>query len=224
MNHVVIGLGGVGSALLEPLARFLAFSQEDEAKLRLVDGDDYEIKNLERQFATLQAVGRNKAVYHAQKIIESFQVATMAIDRYVTAENIDRVIEDGDIVFGCVDNHKTRRLIQEHCLRLENVIFISGGNEYTDGNVQLYVAKNRKKLTQPIWKFHPEIEYPRDKSPSEMSCEELQVSEPQLLFTNLMVATLMLNTYYGCLQNRVPQYTECYFDILSNSVRPVKRK
>lgn len=45
---------------------------------------------------------------------------------------------------------------------------------------------------------------------------------PQLLFTNLMVASLMLNAFYT-LRLGSPDYGEVYLDIRQNLCRPVSR-
>jgi hypothetical protein len=45
---------------------------------------------------------------------------------------------------------------------------------------------------------------------------------PQLLFTNLMVASLMLNAFYT-LRHSSPGYGEVYLDIRQNLCRPVAR-
>jgi hypothetical protein len=45
---------------------------------------------------------------------------------------------------------------------------------------------------------------------------------PQLLFTNLTVAALMLNAFYA-LSRDLPGYCEVYLDIRQNISRPVNR-
>ena len=57
-------------------------------------------------------------------------------------------------------------------------------------------------------RFHLEIADPRDQSLHEMSCDELsQQAAPQLLFTNLAVASAMLNAFYAWRQGKL-QYGE----------------
>lgn len=46
---VIIGLGGIGGALVEPLCRFLNFDEKNEWQVVLVDGDVYEERNATRQ-------------------------------------------------------------------------------------------------------------------------------------------------------------------------------
>src|SRR5438094_420156 len=57
-----------------------------------------------------------------------------------------------------------------------------------------------------------------------LSCAELAAGgAPQLLFTNLAVASAMLNAFYGLLRAGA-SYEEVYVDIVKNSVVPVERK
>ena len=73
---------------------------------------------------------------------------------------------------------------------------LSGGNEYIDGDVQIYAKKDGKALLPPIWKYNPGILNPKDKSPEEIGCDELTESEPQLIFTNGMVSACMQMAFY----------------------------
>jgi len=123
------------------------------------------------------------------------------------------VIKENDVVFVCVDNHKTRNIISEYARNVPNIVVISGGNELLDGNVQIYVRKGSKDLTPHLGAYHPEIETPKDRLPSEMSCEELANSEPQLYFTNLWVATIMCSAFYNAVIKNELKASEIYFDL-----------
>jgi len=213
MDITVIGLGGVGSILIERLCRFLNFSNDYDVEILLVDGDEYEQKNYERQeFARLG----NKADIKATELSVKFsKLGFDAFEEYITEENVSEAIGEGDIVFMCVDNHKTRMIVSNYCKNLKDITLISGGNEFTDGNVQLYVRRDGKDLTPDLCKYHPEIATPDDKLPTEMSCEELSVSEPQLYFTNLGVATIMCWTFYNAIVKESYERSEVYFDMLT---------
>ena len=134
------------------------------------------------------------------------------------------MIQEGDIVFIGVDNHASRKLISEYVQKsVSDVTVISGGNEYTDGNVQIYIRKEGRDLTPSLTAYHPEIEEPDDKSPEDMSCQELEKAEPQLLFTNLTVATIMCWVFYRLVKTEdilglETKVSEIYFDIVSMSV------
>jgi len=59
--------------------------------------------------------------------------------------------------------------------------------------------------------------------PASLSCEELMArSVPQLLFTNLLVAALMLHAFYALKEKRL-EYSEVYLDIGKNICQPVTR-
>lgn len=209
----IIGLGGVGSILAERMCRFLNYAKDLTADILLVDGDKYEHKNYERQEFTRMG---NKADIKSTELQMKFSELRFDIcDSFVNEKNIADIIDEGDIVFLCVDNHKTRMIVSNYCKELQDVILISGGNEFTDGNVQIYVRKGRKDLTPDLCAYHPEIANPDDKLPEEMSCEELSKSDPQLYFTNLGVATLMCWSFYNVVIKEQYERSEVYFDMLS---------
>jgi molybdopterin/thiamine biosynthesis adenylyltransferase len=205
----------------ERLCRFLNYSDESSStNIKLVDGDHYESKNYKRQDFTF--VG-NKASIKASEMKGKFQnLSFQMYEEYVNDKNVSYVIKENDIVFICVDNHKSRMVINNYCKKLKNVTIISGGNELTDGNVQIYVRKEGKNITPDLCMYHPEIANPGDKLPDEMSCEELSVSEPQLYFTNLGVATIMCWAFYNILNNKY-DVSEVYFDIISMTADAKKR-
>lgn len=220
-----IGLGGIGSILCEKICRFITYSKDLSANIMLVDGDTYEVKNLERQeFSKLGP----KAKIKENDLYRKFKSKNLLIqnrDMYVNSSNIKDLIKENDIVFLSVDNHNTRKLVSDHCGTLENVTLISGGNDYVDGNVQLYVRQDNEDLTPNLGSYHPEIMLPEDSSPEDASCEELQRSEPQLYFTNLTVATIMCWMFYNVIiRNYVDENSEVYFDIEQMKVDPKIRK
>jgi len=209
----VIGLGGVGSILVERLCRFLNFSKDLTAELLLADGDDYEQKNYERQEFT--RIG-NKADIKATELEMKFDGLRFDVfDAFIDEKNIEEVIKEGDIVFLCVDNHKTRMIVSNYCKELQDVTLISGGNDFVDGNVQIYIRKGGKDLTPDLCAYHPEIANPDDKLPQELSCEQLANSDPQLYFANLGVATLMCWSFYNVVVREQYERSEVYFDLTS---------
>lgn len=226
MNIVVIGIGGIGSHLVRPLCRYLN-ELRGEKNLTLIDGDRFEPKNESRQeFLELG----NKAEVIANELqakYPDFYISGKAW--YVTEENIHLAIHDGDIVFSCVDNHATRKVLSDRCKELQDVTLISGGNEYSDGNVQVFIRENGNNLTPPLTHLHPEIEKPADKNPGEMSCEELARSgSPQLIFTNFLASAWMLTTFWKVLnwfeESEDPfGYSEIYFDAVTGNSRSVDR-
>ncbi len=215
-----VGIGGIGCALLPFLCRYLQYSGE-KARLTLIDGDRFERANASRQ--SFSRLG-NKAEVKAQELAREFEsLSIRAVPEFVTGENIARLVKEGEVAFLMVDNHASRKLVSDHAATLAGITLISGGNDFVDGNIQVYVRREGRDLTPSLSRYHPEIAQPRDRNPAELSCEELMAAgAPQLLFTNLMVASLMLNAFYAWSQDRLT-YSEAYLDILENLTRAVTR-
>lgn len=197
MQIKVIGLGGIGSVLVNLLTRYLYYSQGPKGyTLTFIDGDSYEDKNHARQ--EFKRVGENKAESKARELSIRFKgMDFYPIPQYINSDTVSEVIQNHDFVFMCVDNHKTRMIVSEYCKTLDNVVLISGGNELLDGNVQIYVKREGSEITPDLCRFHPEIANPEDQTPEEMSCEELSKSEPQLFFVNAGIAVFMCCAFYN---------------------------
>ena len=215
-----IGIGGIGCALLPFLCRYLQYSG-DKARITLIDGDRFERSNAARQ--AFSGLG-NKAEVKAGELAREYEaLAFRSQPEYVTEDNVARLVGEGEVVFLMVDNHATRHLVSRHASSLADLSLISGGNDYEDGNVQVYIRQQGLDLTPSLARYHPEIAAPQDRNPAAMSCEELMAAgAPQLLFANLMVASLMLNAFYALRQGRL-NYSEVYLDIVQNACRAVSR-
>jgi len=220
METKVIGIGGIGTCLLPPLARYLTYTQPD-VHLQLIDGDNFTPDNRDRQSFT--ALG-NKAEVKAAELKEQFP--SLCLDyraEYVTSDNIILLIREGDYILLCVDNHATRKLVSDHCEELANVVLISGGNELTDGSVHVFIRRDGVSLTLPLANdFHLEIQYPKDASPADQGCDQVVESKPQLLFTNNLIAATMLGSLFNAIAGEVT-YDEIYCDLMSGNSRAVAR-
>lgn len=217
---VIVGIGGVGSRLAPVMCQYLAYA-DPGSQVLLVDGDNFEPKNADRQiFGELG----NKAEVTATQIQAQYpQLTVEGKSKFITEDNIFVFVKDGDIVFCCVDNHASRKLLSEHCATLQNVTLISGGNDFDDGNIQVYSRRGGKDLTSPLTHLHPELAEPADKNPATLSCEErAQTGTPQLIFANLKVATEMAAAYYVSTLGK-PKYGELYFDLKTGAQRPINR-
>ena len=223
---VIVGIGGVGTDLAYRLGRFCQFLDGYDTTILLIDGDAYEEKNAERQ--VFEVLG-NKAEVTSEAASRKFdKVSFVPVDEYLTPDNIDFYLDEGNMVFCCVDNHKTRRLIDEHVSALSDAVLISGGNDLTDGNVQMYLRKEGLDLTASLSDVHKEIAEPADRSPHELSCEELAAaSEPQLFFANGFVTSLMCMIFWNLVTDdsfaSSPPYGELYFDLKTGRVLPIER-
>lgn len=226
MEITIIGLGGIGSVLANSISRYVNTNESvHPVTINLVDGDDYEFKNRVRQEFTHLG---NKAEIQYRELRDKFtKIYYKAFPEFITEKNINEIIKENSVVFVCVDNHKSRRLVSNFASTLDNIIVISGGNELTDGNVQIYIRKGGVDVTPSLLDYHPEIENAVDKSPDQLSCEELSNSKPQLYFTNFMVASYMCAAFYNVIEHQNYKYSEIYFDLLtmnaSSKVRVPKK-
>ena len=81
-----------------------------------------------------------------------------------------------------VDNHPTRALVDRHIAGLSDVTLISGGNDETDGNVQLVRRRDGLSVDGHLVEIHPEI---GEAATSEVTpgtgCAVLAAERPQLV-------------------------------------------
>lgn len=237
-RFIVIGAGGIGTWLTAGLVRLLEWKFPGSA-LIIVDGDNYEQKNKERQEFT--KIG-NKAVVKAHELTPQFPNTTIIpIPKWVVSENFGGVtteedapkikasdlINEGDIVFAVVDNFAARKIIFDSASRLNNVDVFTGGNDDgLFGSVYHYQKRDGRQTTEHPVVFHPEYENPPDKNPGELSCQQRSEIEggTQLLATNMAVAALILGRVQKTIVlDQSPEETEIYFDLGLGKSEPYNR-
>ena len=222
----IIGLGGIGTCLVPVLIRYLNYEYDDhEVHVTLIDGDSYEEKNRSRQHFSEYG---NKAEVTVTNLVPQFpQIQFTAKKKYVNEDNVISLIREGDIVFACVDNHVTRKLISDRCEELDNVTLISGGNDHTDGNVILYRRVNGEDVGRAPTAIDPNIANPEDEHPSDLEeragCQEEVEEFPQLLFANNQAAASMCNVLLALDRNKA-DFEQVYFDTITQKSRPVPEK
>lgn len=114
---LIIGCGALGSAQAESLAR------AGVGRLRIADRDFVEASNLQRQtmFTEQDASERIPkaiaAANHIREINRDIEVEPEIAD--VNYSNIERLIEDCDVVLDGTDNFGTRYLINDACVKHE---------------------------------------------------------------------------------------------------------
>ncbi len=234
---VLIGQGGVGLHLARIWLQFVAgissaMNDDDEIYFVLCDGDSFELGNAYRM--DIPDYGY-KAAELGQELLARLgdqPIHVRWITEYVSHQNVENVINEGDFVLLACDNHATRQLVNERCAHgnLQNVVLISGGNDGVEealrgtyGNVQVYVRKDGQHQTAPLDRFHPEIGSPADTIPDAMNCLEAAASgTPQISLVNLAVASAMCNAALRLLMP-IPgerMYDEVALDALDATVVP----
>jgi hypothetical protein len=222
----LIGLGGIGCIVLQFLALFLK-SLHRPMRLVLIDGDRFEATNGQRML--FPALGNKAEVKAAEAVgwLGCSDVSVVAVPEYVTADNVVRLVGASDYVFLCVDNHATRKLLSDHASRLPDIALFSGGNDGVDpprergtyGNVQVHLRREGRDLTAPLTRYHPEIANPKGRMPTEADCGQIALASPQILFTNLAVASALLNTFFAYACGQLT-YQEVKLDIVEARMLP----
>lgn len=112
-SHVlVIGAGGLGS----PASMYLASG--GFGKLTLVDNDQVELTNLQRQILhSTDRIGKNKAESGKQTLTginPTIDIVTIT-DR-MDETSLPELVRTADVVLDCTDNFKTRLIVNRACM------------------------------------------------------------------------------------------------------------
>lgn len=109
---VIVGCGAVGSCLAGMIARMPAV-----ARIRLVDFDAFENKNVMSQQIDPSDVGEPKAAalaHRLRRIRPGLEIAALVSD----VEDLPRGMLRADVVLCCVDSRRARQVTAEICWRL----------------------------------------------------------------------------------------------------------
>lgn len=127
---LVIGIGGLGHALLERCARLPV------RRLTLVDGDRVEPHNLERQplFAPVD-LGRPKVAVAAAWLRQAMPGTLIdVVDAFADADSLPNLVEQHSIVVDCTDDVHARTLIDRVCME-HRIPLVSGAVHGSEGQV-----------------------------------------------------------------------------------------
>jgi molybdopterin/thiamine biosynthesis adenylyltransferase len=121
-KHVcVIGCGGLGGYIIEILARI------GVGKLTVIDGDVFDVTNLNRQLLSEEALlGMKKAQAAAERVKRiNSEVSVTAYTEFFTPENGLRLLDGCDLVVDALDSPEARRILADACAKKD--LFIVHG-------------------------------------------------------------------------------------------------
>jgi molybdopterin/thiamine biosynthesis adenylyltransferase len=209
---LVVGAGGIGSLLSRSIAMTLEWRIPGSA-LIIVDGDNFEIKNKQRQF--FNGVG-NKAEVLAAELTPQFEKTFIipmpywVVDKVGVSKEEEQeddgspvagkiaakdLLVEGDVVFAVVDNFKARKQLIDAATKLDNIdVFLGGNDERYFGSTYHYAKRDGIELVDHPSVWHEEYIDPPDRNPGELSCQERAQLDggTQLLATNMAVTAALL--------------------------------
>lgn len=194
---IQIGCGGNGGYLTSFLSRYLANNFKNIEYI-LIDGDKVEEKNLIRQNFITPDLGKNKAEVLALRYGEAFNYPIKFIPTYFNISTLKNGIckAEDTIIIGCVDNHKTRSMINNLPYRY----WIDIANEFTNG--QVFINDRQYNM----FDYYPDIKI-IDDHPDDLSCAEHLESGQQSLAINMMGPIICFNIIDKILTNKkLPYY------------------
>ncbi|WP_439256663.1 tRNA cyclic N6-threonylcarbamoyladenosine(37) synthase TcdA [Lonepinella sp. BR2271] len=147
-SHIcVIGIGGVGSWVVEALAR------SGIGKITMIDMDDICVTNINRQLPALTGtIGKLKTEVMAERInLINPECQVNIIDDFLSSENLaDYLTPNYDYVIDAIDSVKTKSALIAYCKRNKiKVITIGGAGGQTDPT-QIQIADLSKTIQDPL--------------------------------------------------------------------------
>lgn len=217
LRIALIGVGGVGCAILPLLTRFAV---THKAYLSLIDGDQYEEKNLSRQVFPPSFVGMNKAQAQKTKLDTVMpQLEVGATPHFVTMDNALNMVRGYSHVIVGVDNHRARYVVSRAFQKeLENTIcdevgqwLITAGNTEWDGNAHIY----GRRLVNGVATYYgepPEVRH--EEIASDMSFSREGVSCQDLVNLEGGEQTMLANSFAAMFAFNLIQATVSYPEAL----------
>ncbi|MBU3540344.1 HesA/MoeB/ThiF family protein [Polynucleobacter sp. UB-Tiil-W10] len=184
-HALVIGAGGLGSAA----APYLAAA--GVGHITLIDHDDVELTNLQRQIMHAESsVGKSKVSSgkdFLQRLNSTIQIET--IQAKATASLLDELLPSVHVVLDCTDNFSTRHLINAACVK-HQIPLVSGSALQFDGQVSVF---NPRDPSSPCYAciFPPSEQF------EEVSCSSMGVFSPLVGIIGAMQAAQALQVLIG---------------------------
>ncbi len=130
---ICIGAGGLGSSVL------LYLAASGIGRIGIVDNDQVEKSNLQRQIIHETNTVGNLKIHSAQERIKRFNpnIEVKTFNKRINSDNIIKIIKDFDIICDCSDNFGTRYLINDACLIL-NKALVFGSVQGFEGQISVF--------------------------------------------------------------------------------------
>jgi len=184
-HALVIGAGGLGS----PVALYLGTA--GVGRITLVDDDDVDLTNLQRQIAHAQArIGQPKVESAAAGVLAiNPETTVVALKRRADAAWLDDHLNTVDVVIDCSDNFATRQLVNAACVRHRKPL-VSGAAIRFDGQISVY---DSRRPGAPCYACL----FPPDAAYEDVACSTMGVFAPLVGIIGSMQAAEALKLLAG---------------------------
>ena len=184
-HALVIGAGGLGS----PVALYLGTA--GVGRITLVDDDEVDLTNLQRQIAHTQArIGQPKVESAAAGVLAiNPETTVIALKRRADAVWLDSYLDGVDVVIDCSDNFATRQLVNSACVR-HLVPLVSGAAIRFDGQISVY---DSRRPGAPCYACL----FPPDAAYEDVACSTMGVFAPLVGIIGSMQAAEALKLLAG---------------------------
>lgn len=186
-SHVlIIGAGGLGSAC----APYIAAA--GVGKITIVDDDEVDLTNLQRQIIhETTSVGEAK-VLSAQKFLKKINptIEVLAIQKRVDSSLLTELINNVDLIIDCTDNYKTRHAINRACVQAKKPLVFGAAIRF-DGQLSVF---DSSKQNSPCYACI----FPEDQEFEEVRCSTMGVFSPLVGIIGAMQAAQALQVITNC--------------------------
>lgn len=186
---LVVGAGGLGS----PAAMYLASA--GVGTLVLVDGDEVDLTNLQRQILHSAAnVGKPKVMSGRETLHRLNPEAHIeAIHARLEGDALDEQVAAADVVLDCSDNFATRHAINRACVKYRKPL-VSGAAIRFDGQVSVFDLRDKGSAC-----YH--CLFPEAQEVEEVRCAVMGVFAPLTGIIGTTQAAEALKLIIGCGQS-----------------------
>lgn len=226
----IIGLGG--NFILRDFMAFFIARLAPEFKLVIIDGGSYKFHHRNHEDFKKP---RNKALDSKDLLLSRFPNLNIeAWPFYVGRENTrssistKRIIQNGDVIFSCVDNGPSIQLISLRSVELQDIILIVAGVDGADILIQIYLKINGIELTKPIHERNVFVAKPDGMLPSEalrQDCLDTATQDKPNIFSLMLSGGLALSAFYSIKEHldsrRIDRFNiqDIYFNISKMKMR-----
>lgn len=219
-NIYIIGAGGVTTYFLPPFIKTVAHKVDKLRKptIYIMDGDEIEDRNLERQAFPKESVKSKKSDVLVKEYAEEYGGPMKSISEFFHPGD---KLEQYSLVFVFVDNHPARLAILNACDQYECSV-IMGANEYQDSQGIYYSPRMKGTKLDPRVRYPEILEDESDNPIRAVGCntEEALEIAPQLAIANHTAASHALQLfwfYFGVLPTLDPIETKPFHPVEHNN-------